>query len=452
MLLMALLAVFSPLANANTHFSQLLAHVQATYLPKADPYPILIMDRDELEWRFTLAGALSATDAPKREAILQAYVKEKTGVAISANAAANFEPYLTQLKDAAVAMPALKADQATVEMCAVFPPDPNRNQNLELERLTQLRTQEAYGPREATQLRYSMAYDDLILFSVLHESGHCLDKTYFPQLIGGQDDAGTIHGAESFAETTAVFLMAKEGHQSVAVPRAYLRDLYSYFMEPYFASHPEFGFGSEAFSYGGLIYHLSPSLLAAGALVSGDPSAIRDLPLAGVLALAAGVVEKNAFDSRFLTALYVGYTEGHEATAARYKSYEAQMPDLFGGYVANLQRYWQADTDFRAGAFVSAPPPSAITELKPFDQAFACEALHRNDIDALRGEIDGLRLDLRAGHPSFESASARFSLLSDLWKNLPALCNGRKSVVPVVTKLLRPIPLIDAVVPRPHLR
>ena len=107
------LIVFPNFSWAQTSYSRLLERVQATYLSSSS-YPILIMDRDDLEWRFARAGAVGERETPTRIAIVRAYVEEKTRVKISENAAANFEPYLTILKDAAVAMPALKIGRAHV--------------------------------------------------------------------------------------------------------------------------------------------------------------------------------------------------------------------------------------------------------------------------------------------------------------------------------------------------
>ncbi|MGZ3684327.1 MAG: hypothetical protein ACXWR1_14980 [Bdellovibrionota bacterium] len=440
-----LFIALAPLAaRADTSFSRLLARVQGTYLKNAAPYPILIMDRDELEWRFVRAGAVHDTDTAQREDLIRAYVKEKTGVSIAGNAASNFEPYLTQLKDAAIAMPALKdgTEKPVVEMCAVFPPDPNRNQGLEMERLLQLRTAEAYGEHKTAELRTSMSYDDAVLFSLLHESGHCLDQTFFPQLLDGDTDSSTIHASESFAETVAVFLMAKEGRENVTDSRAYLRDMYSYFMEPYFVSHPELGFGTESFTYGGLIYHLSPSIRAAAKLVKTNN--LSAMPLPEVLALSRHVVEKSAFETRFITALFAGYNEGHETTLTRYRGYETEMPDLFGGIVERLQAYWQDEISFRANAFKTADPAAPTTELLPFDQTKACASLAGGDYDGLRDQIETLRLDLRSGNPAYASQVARFNLLSNLWKNLPALCKGGTKLIPAP---LAPSLFLDAVVP-----
>ena len=218
LLFLALFVSFhAPSANAQTSYSRLLARIHSTYLPReAAPYPILIMDRDDLEWRFALAGATGSDSAP-RIAIVRAYVEEKTGVRISENAATNFEPYLTILKDAAVAMPAIKdGTYAEPEMCAVFPPDANRNQRLEHERVLQLKVAEAYGTHSFAALRETLSYDDAVLFSILHEAGHCLDRFYFPKLLEEGPDASGIHLSESFAEIASAFLMAKEGRTTGA--------------------------------------------------------------------------------------------------------------------------------------------------------------------------------------------------------------------------------------------
>lgn len=436
-----LLLAFAPLfARAETSYSRLLARVQATYLNGHAPYPILIMDRDEIEWRFTRTGAVGEGDTEKRVGVIRAYLLEKTGVEVSVNAAMNFEMYLNQLKDAAVAMPALRDGSSTeVALCAVFPPDPNRNRRLENERLVQLGTAEAYGPRQYAELRDSLAYDDAVLFSVLHESGHCLDRYFFPQLLEYGDEPSITHLAESYAETVGLLLMAKEGRTQVAETRAYLRDLYSYFMEPYFAAHPGLGFGSASFPYGGLIYHLSPSIRGAVP----DLGRAADLSLPEILSLAQAIVTRSAFDTRTMSALYASYVDGRAAVRERYLELEKDMPDLFAGIPARLDGYWAADDQFRASAFRVAPAPAPTTALAavPWDEA--CAALRQSDFEHVRQVAERLRVDLRSGNHEPGEEAQRFGLLSGLWRELPAYCRG--AAVRAQKKLSAPI--FDLVMP-----
>jgi hypothetical protein len=416
------ISLSTSIALSATSYSHLLERIQNTYLKDSAPYPVLIMDRDEIEWRFVAKNALN--DVALREDIVQQYVFEKTGVLISKGAASNFEPYLTDAKDAAVAMPALKdgwGHDQKIAMCAVFPPDANRNKRLEIERILQLQLKEVYGEQSYEGLKATLSYEDSVLFSILHESGHCMDRFFFPRVLEGDEDPSTLHLSESFAETVAVFLMAKEGRNTVAETRAYLRDIYSYFMQPYFADRP-MGL-SAAYSYGGLIYHLAPSVRAAGAVVTARGDEIRAMSMTDVQNLAEEVVKRNSLNGRLFTALFASYKEGREVALKRYQDMTVRMPDLFSVVLVQMSAYLEKADAFIAAAFVEKPERSVDSpkELRPVDFVKVCGYLASRNYDGLRVEIDVLRQDMRvAGTP--ETQRKRFAFLSDLWKRLPAEC------------------------------
>lgn len=307
-LVLAFLVFVGGGAKAETSASRLWADLQQKDFVKTAPYPVLLIDRDDLEWRFVAAHATG--DARKREQIIRDYVREKTGVLITENAAANFEPYLTVLKEAATAMPAMTDDFSTIQVCVVFPFDPNRNQRLEIERLLQLQTAEAYGDRTYDQLRPRMSYEDSVLFSMLHEIGHCLDRTYFPRIARGDSDPYTIHQGEAFAETLGALLMVKEGREEVIDARIALRSVYTYFMEPFFVRHPQNGLGSESYVYGGLIYYLAPVLRGVAGDIRSGVEDLRKRSIAEILDRALEIVAEKDVDGRTFTAIYASYAEG----------------------------------------------------------------------------------------------------------------------------------------------
>lgn len=424
--LLLLLSLFAagPASAYQTSYSALLARIQAEYLREAAPYPILIMDRDELEWRFARAGALGEEGEARRQEIVKAYVKERTGLEINTNAAANFEPYLTVLKDAAVAMPALKDGFASgIAMCAVFPPDPNRNRRLEAERILQLKVSEAYGELGYSRLRDSLAYEDAVLISVLHEAGHCMDRWFFPTMYQGAEDPHTVHQAESFAETMAALLMAREGRR-VAGTRAYMRDVYSFFMQPWFTANAHKGMMSPSFSYGGLVYHLSPSIRAASAALEAEPGLERR-PLAELQERAAAIVRAESFASPLLTALHAAYAEGREMAFQRYEDLAQRMPDFFGKVTERMRAYFAREEEFRASAFLAVGREAGPeTALLPVDQLKLCAAYRSGRQDGLLAEIERLRQDLRAGNPAPAAEVARFDQLTNLWSRLPGDCRG----------------------------
>lgn len=427
LLLSVLLAFSSPAKAFQTSYSELLARIQKTYLgADAAPYPILIMDRDDLEWRFAKAGAIGKEGEAKRQGILKDYIKERTGVEVSQNAASNFETYMAVLKDAAVAMPAFKDGfNGEIAMCAVFPPDPNRNRRLESERILQLQLKDAYGDRDYARLRDSLSYDDAVLISVLHESGHCMDRFFFPQMYIDGEDAHTAHQAESYAETMAVFLMAREG-RLVAGTRAYMRDIYSFFMQPWFAANADKGMLSPTFTYGGLVYHLSPSIRAAAELMRAEPG-FENRSLHELQEKAAEIVRSTSMRSPLMTALHAAYTEGREEAFRRYEELRKDMPDFFGDVIEKMKAYFGKEEKVLAEAFLEkARPQDPETSLRPLDLLKACSFYRSGDQNSLLAEIESLRQDLRSGNPSREAGLARFEWLSNLWSRLPGACRGEK--------------------------
>ena len=420
-------------AESGTSYSRLLSRIQKTYLPKSANYPILIMDRDELEWRFARMKATQKQDEKKRQEIIKKYIQEKTGILVSENSVANFEPYLAVVKDMAVAMPAFDehADGTqALSLCAVFPPDANRNQRLETERILQLTIDEIYANQGSYGgLRSNLSYEDYLLISILHESSHCMDRFFFPRVYQGDDDPWTLHLSESYAETLALFLMVKEGRADVAKVRAYLRDIYSFFMEPYFISHPENSFGSAAYDYGGLIYHLSPSILAAQHEINTRAEIIKAMSITELQNLAADIVHQNAYPSRSFTALYSSYADGRAVALQRYQDYASQSPDLFAEALAQLQSYIQQEDVFKATAFLTQPLPASdepVTQLLPLDDSKLCSFLKKDNQMGYLAQVEILRQDLRAGNPSPKAQRDRFNELSNLWSVVGKKCFGEQ--------------------------
>jgi hypothetical protein len=381
------------------------------------------MDRDELEWRFAVSGA--ADDENKRKSIIKNYVKERTGVEITDDSAGDFDPYLSKFNDSALALRARGSDFDTFTMCAVFPPNPNGNQRLEIERVLQLvNAHDAYGAFGYDQLKEKMTYDDLVLFSILHESGHCLDSTFAQLAMGEIEDPHAIHRSESFAETVGVLLMAKEGHTNIAKARAALRTIYSYYLEPFFLKHPEFGFGSESIKYGGIVYYLAPVILAADAQVSADPKKIQSMSIADILALAKDIVLKNDYDSRTFQAIYSYYSEGRDKTLARYKDWAENESDFFAQTYAQLKDYIALEDRTKASYFDPNLKPPVIHEgpLAPINYDELCADYKKKDFEAFESKLDKLRDDLKAGNHGIENERVRAKTLMGLLSELPKKC------------------------------
>ncbi|NUM89507.1 MAG: hypothetical protein HUU37_09910, partial [Bdellovibrionales bacterium] len=325
---LAYILVFAGSAQASTRMSALVARAQSE-LPVAQS-PVLIFDKDEIDWLFLQAGALGDTERhqAKRTEVIRAYVREKAGVDLTDGEAGSYEPYLYAAKDSAVALPVGDLGRKKYKMCAVFPADPNSNQLLEIRRVLGLANRDVYGDLGFDQVTAKLSYEEAMLFSLYHEMGHCLDKTYFPQTYVDYADPHAQHLSESFAEAFSLLALAREGKTDLGARRALIRTLYSWEMGKYHATHPQGGFGSEFHAYGGVIYYLAPVLERAQALIEGRREG-QASSISSVAELAERIVREGALPPRLFQGIYSLMAEGENEALARYERYAADHPDLF---------------------------------------------------------------------------------------------------------------------------
>jgi hypothetical protein len=272
-------------------------------------YPILIVDQDELNWRYLQAGLVDDQDreeSSQRAQIFGDYIQERTGVQLSPQQLNGVEVYTSTLKDGAFAVPVVKRlgiNRQEYQLCMVFSASENTNQQLEHERLLGLHDEAVYGDLSYNRLKYKLPYSTLALFSLYHELAHCLDQTFMPRMYESYIDAHTVHLAENFAEGLATLMLHKRGIKDVSRIRSFHRLLYSRMMGRQFAQNPQLGFGDPMFTRAGVIYHLEPSLRGAEIFLTVNRNRLPQLETIDLIEEMNIIVDSYALNSRSFHAI-----------------------------------------------------------------------------------------------------------------------------------------------------
>lgn len=419
-----ILLLSSPLM-AKTQMGQLVDSTQIKLANGQTPYPVLIFEKDELDWRFMKNQAFGKDkiQEAKRREIIKGYVLEKTQVTLTDNDASNFETYLTLLKDSAVALPLHDSYSGPAKICGVFPADPNSNQRLEMERILGLGLEEAYGNIGYDQIKPKLSYEDLALFSIYHEVGHCLDQEFMPKTFTNSDDSHGIHQSESFAETFALLALAREGKTELGLKRAAIRTIYSQKLGKFLATHPENSFGNPNYVYGGIIYYLSPVLTKGQELIDSDIEAIQNMSNQDLIKLAKKIVDENSLHSRVFQGLYNVLAEGEESTMERYRRFSIEMPQLFGKAYPQLKYFVEKiKIDLENEIDLTALSEDGSGELTAIDQDQLCYAALDTNNDLFFSKIDKLRMELRASDAPIEVQRERQKSLKGIAEVLSTKC------------------------------
>ncbi len=331
----SIMGLLSPSLLAKTEQSQWIDYLQRTYTDQGQGYPILIVDQDEVDLRYALQNALGADDADdtkekRRIEILKEYILEKTGVDLALRDVSGLESYTSVMKEGAYAVPHFKSySDKTYEICFVFPASVNSNQRLETHRILGLDTPGAYSDNTYHHLKNKIPFDVLKKYSILHELGHCLDRTFMPKAYSSYEPSGhDVHKSESFAETFASFMLIKEGEENFAQTRALFRNLYTRHMGQWFVDNPHNGFGNPLYLQGGVIYYLAPVLLQANYVIKRNRD-LKDLTVLDYIEMAENIVNENALHFRSFQGIYRTFGEDTEKVVKFYRDFAFDSPDLF---------------------------------------------------------------------------------------------------------------------------
>jgi hypothetical protein len=410
---------------SNTRMGELIDHIQKTYVKDFTDHPIMILKKDELNFRLAKKQLFGRANEKKRVEEIAKYVKEKSGVDISFNDSINIDTYVSVLKNSAVALPLKESyDSKQYKICMVFHADPSSNQRLESERVLGLKTQEAYGNADFNQLSHRLPFETLKKFSIYHELGHCMDRKFMPGTLNAWDDAHGVHKSESFAETAGLFFLAKEGIHNAGTNRAKMRTIYSRKMGKFFVDNPQNGFGNPNFRYGGIIYNLSPVLKAGQELLDTDHSDIIESSIDGMLETATEVVDNHHIPFRAFNAMAMFLTDGKEATIAKYEEYERDMPDFFAGILDILKDYIRTSTEVIDTAFQKLPDPNNPQEpLEEINTELFCDYLKSDNLSAFNLYLDEIRQDLEEKNAPIEDQRKRQEDLINIHETLSKTCS-----------------------------
>ncbi len=412
-------------ALAKTEMSKLVEYVQDKYATPNES-PILIFDKDEINWRFAKAKVFGKENESARIPVIQAYVKEFTGVDLTTNHASNFDTYLSILKNSAVALPLTEgySSNKAYKICGVFHADANSNQRLESERLLGLNIKGAYGDLEYHHLKEGLEFEEMKKFSLYHELGHCLDKRFLPEAQSAYNDAHSIHESESFAETTGLLLLAREGIDNVAQRRITMRNIYSRKIGQYLIDTPGLSYGNPNAKYGGLIYYMQPVLSAGAALIEEDFAFVQDSSMEELLKASERIVDESSLKSRSFNAIYSYLTDGAEVALERYREYEESMPEYFTGIIATIMSYINKTDQTVEDSFDQDREEIPFKlSLKDFTVEEFCPSFESYDREAFNELLDEFREDLKNENGTAAEQRQRQQDLMDLPESLSRICD-----------------------------
>ncbi|MBY0517223.1 MAG: hypothetical protein K2P81_09955 [Bacteriovoracaceae bacterium] len=406
-----LLSLSTPLKATEFFLKNEIPRLQKKF-GHSSPWPIVIMDKEELQWRFAQKKAIGEGEDKrvKRQKIIQSYIKEKVGVEITLSEADQYDPFLNALKENAFALPILKSTYPAVyKLCAVFPASEFSNQRLEHNRILGLDTKVAHQGKTYDELEVRLPFETLARFSLYHELSHCRDEWFMPGTFD-YEDPHQVHLSESFAEVSALLMMQAEGYSNIAKPRAQLRALYSYNMGRYFALNPQLGFGNPFFIAGGAVYYLTDSLLAA-----------ENIQTLDIQKTAKSIVDKNALPQRGFTAI-VNWLGAPLSTWDKYEAWAKESPDLFLEAFETLKKYSNTAPIFAQGLFSEEQkfPPESSTLLE-WDLSL-CESFLAHDHSQFQQQLYEYLTDLRAEHGSPQDQKRRYQEFANLYSLLQDSC------------------------------
>lgn len=298
-------------------------------------YPIVVVNKNKAAAFITSSGA--STEAQKIAA-LQKYTDRYHNVSMENNEAANILPYILQFKDSALALPFYQGQNTKV--CYVLPSFSQNDHEAEINRILGNNSQDKiYQGFDISKAMTWMKLEELHLFSLYHELSHCFDNVYIKRANQNGGDAHSIHEAEVFAETNALFMLAqKKSLRNLAFKRALLRGTYTKYMGPYLAQQPP-SMAGDAYNKGGSIYFLSPALLKAQQQLESSANQVLKLSLSETLQLSYAVARFSALPSRSFHALHSYFVNGRVAALKQYQEMSQQHPDLFMQAYADLLNY-----------------------------------------------------------------------------------------------------------------
>lgn len=389
------------------------------------PYPIWIFDRDELNFIFVQRQVIGDEKKQERLMVIKDYVLEKTNTLLNNNELDNLDTYLSLMTDSAVALPLVTSfASASYKFCAVFPLPPNGNAEVETERLLQLQTTSAYT-ESYSQLTKKMSLEELYLFSLYHELGHCADPIYMPQALSSTDDSQAVHLSEAFAEVFAYMALANRLGEHIAVPRSLYRTIYSRRMGEFLAKDKSPGAALNPHrSRGGVIYYLTPYLMDAYEKVRFKKIKPQELsPQDLVTTIAHQIIDLNEIEHRSFTGIAMALLEDFEPTIEKYQENAFNSPEFFYTAYLQLLSYRDQTDAWLARAFLNPVTTAHQTQPPSLPLHDLCTAIQNNDLNLYLNSINQWRDQINTTDFYMPSLRTLYVQMNDIQNVLATECS-----------------------------
>lgn len=343
------------------------------------PYPILVFDRDHLNYLFAKNQLQGDDNEGARLQFLGEYVERRIGFPLERNDLVNIDIYLTQTTGMAAALPLFEGhgSEKRYKMCSVFSLPPNGNAKVESERVTGLNINEAFehSHQSFENLSKTMDFESLYLFSLYHEVSHCLDQKYLPESHASQS-SHAVHLSEAFAEVMAYLKLTERLDPNVVEARALYRTLYSRNVGVFLAQNQMGNAFNPHYTRGGVIYYLTPYLMGAYEKLVFELKTVdfhNDPQL--LLKLAEEIVENNKLSGRGFSAIGMALQEGFPKIMQRYQDYAFESPDFFYKSYLELMEYKNQTELWNQKAFKETLEEAPSLLAPPLPLAELCETL-----------------------------------------------------------------------------
>lgn len=338
------------------------------------PYPILIFDRDITN--FLIKSENATDDENKRFEVIKSYMATESGIELSRQDFIVLDTFLTTATNSALAMPILKNFEGEYKFCAVFANAPNGNSQVESNRITGFEQADAY--KDFPDFNYNnlitkMSFEELYLFSLYHEVGHCLDETFLAAAQSNGGSAHDIHEAEIYAEILAYFALTQRLGKDVAISRALYRTIYSRVVGDHLTTQPSFG--DPNIQSGGAIYNLGPYLLKALELAY-----FKEINLETSLdKLAKEFVVENSLNSREFQAIVNLLKSGPDKTIEQYRDWAFKNPQFFYSAYMEVVKYEEYTKSLMNYAFDQTPEPE-YEPLPELNTEIICQLIQEKNL------------------------------------------------------------------------
>lgn len=392
-------------------------------------YPIVIIDQDEMDWRYIRNGVghqRGKEFEAVRGEILRDYIYEKVQLELTEMQARQLEPYTSIMKDGAFALPLVEHyGTAKYKVCAVFTSSANSNQRLEHERLLGLNQPDVFTTENYDQLKWRIDYDSMALFSLYHEISHCLDSRFMPLLYTRGEDPHYMHEAESFAESLASLLLYDRDWSKHIKARGFHRTIYSRMVGKFMAQNSHLGFGHPFFKAGGVIYNLEPALRGVQNFIVMNRNSLKEMSLSEKIEVAEEIVVNNALSSRGFNMIvnYLESTEPEEAVRSALQR-AIDWPEFFYEPYQSLITYSSYSEEVVRQSFdETLISPAAIDALMDIPMAQLCDSVATQSQESYQAILLELRADLRTTESSAASQRNRAQELNELSQSLLQKCS-----------------------------